>query len=724
MKMLKISKSLPIAAMFLAAATFWACSETENPQDAGVWVDDPAIAQLESSSSSLWEIESSETIDASSSSVQPKSSSSVIEGIHIPTNMGCVPDNIIVNKYELTPEKAPKMNGVVKAKPQKDARANGVSYAATAMEKEEYGVLSAFVKKRVEVLEGQGSAHDSAWIQAADELFRELGLDSLFADRQMPTYYVEYTLFYLYGDGINQLSTELVEDFADGKLESKNYCFNNLPYNEFDRAAHSFMPIGCAYSEHEIIDPESIIQNIWRKCSGMPYCSDAIIGTFNKDSSLICKKNKYSSWDDETYTNWEIASPLDIETSGIPCDADGKYLVSHMDPKRSYICSVDKGWDSTTTIQIEMANVPCEKHGELFKSELNPGAIYICRDTLVRDNYWEDEYPLNTWEIATPFEAEIADTPCDKNGEMVKSVVAPDSFHICRDGIWNTATRLEKETREIPCDEEGKRVESQETISMYYVCHEGKWYQFDELPCEDGARYSTVNGSDTSAITNYACKGGKWYTSGNESWETPYELYFNPELEYGTFTDPRDNHVYRTIDFQGTTWMAENLKYQGTPETFEVDKKFCKNNNCENSGYFYTMENAEQTCPEGWRLPTKDEVSLLNRATALDEDGKSYPCSEVYNGCNVLFSQMTNLGLSATGLDSIAGVDKYGMSFTNTGVFNGESHVNYYYQYFWFHDNEENEIFLAEISTYEITLGDRFHDVREDIKAPVRCVKE
>ena len=719
MKMLKTLNSLPIAASFLAVAFFGACTITENPQDTGVWVDEPAIADNESSSSSLLEIKSSSSIaEESSSSVKVESSSSSIVGIHFPEHHGCATRPIIyMDSLKLMPtsKKTAKV-AKTKAKPAKES-----SYAATMMKEEKYGVLSAFVEKRLKLLENQGASHDSAWIQAATELLQELGLDSLFADRQMPTYYVEYTLFFLYGNGHNQLDAELVEDLADGKLEPENYCNYYLPNDKYDRIAFYFMPLGCIYSEHEIVDPESIIKNISRKCSGMPYCNDAIVGMFNEDSSLICKSSSYYDFTitNDTYTDWEIASPLDVETSGIPCDVDGKFIVSRKNPERSYVCTVDSGWDSTMTVKVEMKQVPCDTAGALFKSKLNPGAVYICRDTVwTGQSMWDREYTLNAWDKATPFEAEVADVPCVKNGEITKSAVAPDSFHICRDGVWGLATRLERETYEIPCNEEGKRVESRELQSMYYVCHEGKWRQFDEVTCENGARYSTANETDKKYKTNYTCKDGKWYSSNDESWEIPYELYFNPNIEYGSFSDPRDGRSYRTIDYRGTTWMAENLKYQGTPETFEVDKKYCKSDNCENSGYFYTINAAEQACPEGWRLPTNNEVSLLSTPEGSEEVGEIEIYPSTQDLLITLFTQMNRLGIGYVGLD------KYGLTFTKTGVFNGDAYVNSNYQYFWIQDSEENEITLAEITTYKIDVSGRFSSVINDIKAPVRCVKE
>jgi uncharacterized protein (TIGR02145 family) len=78
---------------------------------------------------------------------------------------------------------------------------------------------------------------------------------------------------------------------------------------------------------------------------------------------------------------------------------------------------------------------------------------------------------------------------------------------------------------------------------------------------------------------------------------------------------------------------------------------------------------------------------------------------------------MNSLGLGYDGLD------KYGLSFTKTGLFNREAYVNSDYQYFWIQDTGRKDITVAEITTYEIK-SDRFSSVINDIKAPVRCVKE
>lgn len=736
MKTLKSLMKLPMAAALSFAASFWACSGDDPSQTVGVWEDEPVIAFEDdsssseelNSSSSLDNPESSETLDESSSSESPKSSetidgssSSKADGIHFPIRNGCVSDfdmHEVVSFVEAVPSGAPKKPLAKAVKFAPAATAETKSFAATLQENEKYGVLTAFTQKRVEVLEEQGLAHDSAWNRAIEELFAELGIDSLQADRNMPAYYLEYALFYLYGDGGNQLDANLVEDLADGKLESKNYCTVDMAYGELKDIAYDFMPIGCAYSEREIDDPTAIVQNIWRKCAGVPYCGKAKLGSFNKDSSLVCKE--FVDYFKDVYTNWEVASPLDVETAGIPCDNNGKYIVSRENSSRSYVCDVEKGWDSTTTLKVEMADVPCETHGALFKSEMDPGAVYICRDSVkVVIHRWDSKYVLNAWDVAKPFEAEVVDVPCDKNGEIVKSTVAPDSSHICKDGVWGTATRMERETYENPCDEEGKRVESRELSGMYYVCHEGAWHEFNDVLCEDGSHYSTASEKDAKYKTNYACKDGKWYSNKNNPWEIPYELYFNPDIEYGSFTDPRDGRVYRTIEYRGVTWMAENLKYSGAPDAPVVDKSFCKSDDCENSGYYYTLEAAASVCPDGWELPTRVETEDLEHFDATEGVILIDRIIRSSGGYAALFSKLMSLGVGYEGTDVV------GLSFTKTGVFNDDAYVNYDYQYLWFYASKAlNDIELARITVYEVFTGNQFTSVLEDVKAPVRCIKK
>ena len=80
------------------------------------------------------------------------------------------------------------------------------------------------------------------------------------------------------------------------------------------------------------------------------------------------------------------------------------------------------------------------------------------------------------------------------------------------------------------------------------------------------------------------------------------------QIKKGTFIDKRDNQEYKLVEIDGTTWMSENLNYD-IPEN-----SMCRNNikkDCELFGHMYNIEVSENVCPDGWRLPSKDEWKYL-----------------------------------------------------------------------------------------------------------------
>jgi uncharacterized protein (TIGR02145 family) len=112
-----------------------------------------------------------------------------------------------------------------------------------------------------------------------------------------------------------------------------------------------------------------------------------------------------------------------------------------------------------------------------------------------------------------------------------------------------------------------------------------------------------------------------------------------PEPVTGSFTDVRDGKSYAWVEFNTARWMAENLVFQLPPgdiQTCYYDSLLGQQN-CELHGYFYgwsalhgqarvagllDVDLPEATyrgiCPEGWRIPTKDEwVDLIDAIAAL-----------------------------------------------------------------------------------------------------------
>jgi uncharacterized protein (TIGR02145 family) len=76
----------------------------------------------------------------------------------------------------------------------------------------------------------------------------------------------------------------------------------------------------------------------------------------------------------------------------------------------------------------------------------------------------------------------------------------------------------------------------------------------------------------------------------------------------GTFTDPRDGKVYKTVTIGKQTWMAENLAYKAGSGCWAYNND---QNNVKTYGYLYNWDSAKKACPSGWHLSSKDEWSAL-----------------------------------------------------------------------------------------------------------------
>ncbi|MEA3496193.1 MAG: FISUMP domain-containing protein [Bacteroidota bacterium] len=87
-------------------------------------------------------------------------------------------------------------------------------------------------------------------------------------------------------------------------------------------------------------------------------------------------------------------------------------------------------------------------------------------------------------------------------------------------------------------------------------------------------------------------------------------------LPENTFKDSRDNELYKTVEIGNQTWMAENLRYITSDNSWYYDNDASKANA---HGRLYTLSAAKSACPEGWHLPSDEEWKELEMELGMTE---------------------------------------------------------------------------------------------------------
>jgi len=103
-----------------------------------------------------------------------------------------------------------------------------------------------------------------------------------------------------------------------------------------------------------------------------------------------------------------------------------------------------------------------------------------------------------------------------------------------------------------------------------------------------------------------------------------------------TVTDPRNGKTYNTVQVSSQCWLRENIDIGtrlnvGQPQTDNSTiEKYCYNddpNNCITYGGLYqwneamqyvTISGAKGICPNGWHIPTKEQLQILESAVGND----------------------------------------------------------------------------------------------------------
>ncbi len=160
-----------------------------------------------------------------------------------------------------------------------------------------------------------------------------------------------------------------------------------------------------------------------------------------------------------------------------------------------------------------------------------------------------------------------------------------------------------------------------------------------------------------------------------------------------------EGETYKTVKIGGLEWMAENLNYNAEGSHCYKDEK----DNCKEFGRLYSYKTAKTVCPDGWHLPTGEDVSSLKG---------NIPKSKLLRSTSG-WSDKASKGLNFWGFNAkpAGGKDSGDYFDMKTSA------------YFWVDSGESpNDASVLWINYYDEAPSIVKHDAKKEFS--VRCVKD
>ena len=335
---------------------------------------------------------------------------------------------------------------------------------------------------------------------------------------------------------------------------------------------------------------------------------------------------------------------------------------------------------------------------------------------------------------------DLSKTPCNEMREGREAIIGRDKDRYeCkydyRDSVYIWVSyddTLTAEGREYhraesssSSDEEGDSSSSSSSVTP----------QSSSSAASVSSSYSSSSSSSSnyssSSSYSYIARTYDGYAKGPYSLElNSKEELFNPDVDYGTLTDTRDGQVYRTVVIGNRVWMAENLNFAGNDDYPNVKRaSVCYNYNAANCsllGRLYSRDAAfndgscrydsycdlgdtliRGVCPEGWHIPSIDDVE--NFRDAFDGDAAA-PRS--VKGWNDTVKTATDvLGFSMPGSGNL---NLYDRSFGHAGETG----------YLWLYTPSRDFIYMIFVPALVDTTARVHSGYMYEVLIPVRCVSD
>lgn len=173
----------------------------------------------------------------------------------------------------------------------------------------------------------------------------------------------------------------------------------------------------------------------------------------------------------------------------------------------------------------------------------------------------------------------------------------------------------------------------------------------------------------------------------------------------GSYTDPRDDKVYKTVKIDEQEWMAENLAFKTADGCWVYDNV---NDYLKTHGYLYNWKAATNACPEGWHLPSIQDWWSLSGYLGGDE---------------VSGGKLKEEGTSSWKSPNVDATNTSGFTALSSGR-SGDINLEYLgsMTYFWTNvDDDDVTSWCASLSSSSGALSIYPTDKRDGYS--VRCIK-
>lgn len=143
--------------------------------------------------------------------------------------------------------------------------------------------------------------------------------------------------------------------------------------------------------------------------------------------------------------------------------------------------------------------------------------------------------------------------------------------------------------------------------------------------CDDSSTSANLTDSPQSSGTNTSISSDSKTPTSNSGAAKSTGKCSNASDD---LVDSRDGQIYKTVKIGDQIWMAENLNYSTgsswTNDTLDKDGSIF--------GRFYYRGTSLEACPEGWHLPTRDEMeTLIETAGGIEIAGKHLKATSTWN---------------------------------------------------------------------------------------------